>query len=216
VAVRARPAAAGLTDWIRLTGLHTECVIGVLPEEREIPQPLEIEVRLGLDLGSAGDSGDLARTVSYDAVADAVEWLALSGRWGLLESLAVAAARLLLAPPAPAEARAQIDRVRIDLRKPQALGGQVVPEVSLEREASWCRLHVRAVATGVAAEVLCETPTRAAYRIHLAPEASWRPPDDAEVHFLPGFPAQPDPQVLSNPGPGTATVLLACEALEGT
>ena len=47
-------------------------VHGVLPEEQVRPQPFEVDVELLVDLRAAGASDDLADTVDYGAVSDAV------------------------------------------------------------------------------------------------------------------------------------------------
>lgn len=44
-------------DVIRIEGLELRCIVGVRSYERRREQPLRIDVRLGLDLSSAGRSG---------------------------------------------------------------------------------------------------------------------------------------------------------------
>ena len=75
-------------DVIKLRGLRVVCVVGVLPEERERAQPLEVDVDLYADLLEAGKSDLLADTVDYGAVTELVERLCTETRAELLERLA--------------------------------------------------------------------------------------------------------------------------------
>ena len=52
---------------LRVLGVH-----GVLPEEQVRAQPFEVDLELHVDLAAAGKSDDLADTVSYADVIDAV------------------------------------------------------------------------------------------------------------------------------------------------
>lgn len=172
------------TDWIELTGMSLRCIVGLLERERRNPQQLDVELALGLDLdGAAG--GDLSQSVDYAAVADQVHFLAAHGRWRLLESLAAAICRLVLAPPAVGEGRAQVDRVRVRLRKPEVLLGLAVPGVEQTRAREWCLLSSRTPVRGSTIDVLQETDRGGAYRVHLDPGVGWRSPGLA-VHVVAG------------------------------
>ena len=75
-------------DCIQLRGLRVVCVVGVLPEERERPQPIEIDIDIYTDLSAAGASDDLIDTVDYGVAAEAVTQTCLSSQAQLLEHLA--------------------------------------------------------------------------------------------------------------------------------
>jgi 7,8-dihydroneopterin aldolase/epimerase/oxygenase len=75
-------------DVIKLRGLRVVCIVGVLPEERERAQPLEIDVDLYADLLRAGQSDLLSDTVDYGAVTELVERLCTDTQAKLLERLA--------------------------------------------------------------------------------------------------------------------------------
>jgi 7,8-dihydroneopterin aldolase/epimerase/oxygenase len=86
-----------LADHIELRGLRLSGICGALPEERDRAQPLEIDLDVHADLGPAGRSDDLADTVNYAAVVDAVEAVVRGGRPYLLEHLASEIAGAVLA-----------------------------------------------------------------------------------------------------------------------
>jgi dihydroneopterin aldolase len=83
-------------DRIELRGLRVPARVGVLPIEREQDQPLEVDLDLVVDLGPAGRSDDLADTVHYGAVCDAVATAVGAGHVALLERLAELVARAVL------------------------------------------------------------------------------------------------------------------------
>lgn len=84
-------------DRIELRGLRLTAVVGVLPEERDRAQPLEVDLDLVADLSAAGASDDLADTVDYGAVCDEVAQVCASARPLLLERLAEEVAAAVLA-----------------------------------------------------------------------------------------------------------------------
>lgn len=106
----AGPAGTGEPDRIELRGLRLSGICGVLAEERERAQPLEIDLDVLADLGAAGARDDLDATVDYAAVLDAAERVVTGGRPFLLEHLAeeIAAAVLDLA---------RVDAVTVAVRK---------------------------------------------------------------------------------------------------
>jgi dihydroneopterin aldolase len=83
-------------DRIELRGLRLPARVGVLPIEREQDQPLEIDLDVVVDLGPAGASDDLADTVHYGAVCDAVAQAVGGGHVALLERLADVVAQAVL------------------------------------------------------------------------------------------------------------------------
>jgi dihydroneopterin aldolase len=75
-------------DRILVPGLRALGVHGVLPEERERPQPFEVNIELDVDLTKPGTTDDLADTVDYGAVCDAVVGVIANESYRLLERLA--------------------------------------------------------------------------------------------------------------------------------
>jgi dihydroneopterin aldolase / 2-amino-4-hydroxy-6-hydroxymethyldihydropteridine diphosphokinase len=75
-------------DHVYINGLRVMVLIGVLPHEREAPQPIQIDVDVEVDLARAGMSDDLHDTVNYGAMCDAIAQLARASSDLLLERLA--------------------------------------------------------------------------------------------------------------------------------
>jgi dihydroneopterin aldolase len=96
VLVTATPA-----DRIELRGIGALGVHGVLPEEKHRPQPFTVDVDLITDLRPAGKSDDLAHTIDYGALAEAVAAEVAGPPAALLEHLAQRIAERLLAIAGP-------------------------------------------------------------------------------------------------------------------
>lgn len=75
-------------DRIEIRGLRVSARCGVLPEERERAQPLEIDVDLIGDLTRPGATDDLSDTADYGAVCDLIESVCATEAPRLLEHLA--------------------------------------------------------------------------------------------------------------------------------
>ncbi|MCZ7535357.1 MAG: dihydroneopterin aldolase [Acidimicrobiia bacterium] len=75
-------------DRILIRGLRESGVHGVLPEEKERPQPFEVDVELSVDLARAGGSDDLQDTIDYAAICEAVSRVISTERHELIERLA--------------------------------------------------------------------------------------------------------------------------------
>ncbi|MBN2799370.1 MAG: dihydroneopterin aldolase [Deltaproteobacteria bacterium] len=172
-------------DTIELTDFSVPCIIGILPHERVSPQALSFVVKMGLELDDAA-GGDLDASVDYAAVAAWLRFLAIHGKWRLLESLGAAAARLILLPPAPEEARAKVSSLVLTLRKPHVLGGGAVPGIVLRREAGWATRKSLQLAPGVEGVLLQGTPDTQAWRVHLDPGVRWRLPHTAVAARIAG------------------------------
>ncbi len=173
MSLASRPPA-NRRDWIVLSGMSLPCVLGLHDWERRDPQALVAEVSLALDLDEAA-SGNLSASVDYASVLSQVELIAIHGRWRLLESMVAAMARHLLSQPAPGEARAQVEWVRIKLTKPDIFGGRAVPSVELLRNRAWLSQRRFALSDrdGVRVESLTEAPDTGAYHVSLEPGAAW-------------------------------------------
>jgi FolB domain-containing protein len=159
----------GAVDTIELRGLEIPCVVGVYPHERHMLQPLQLDVTMWLDTERAARKEGLSASIDYSAIAKQLSFLLSSCEFRMLETAAHALARYLLAPPALGERRAQIERVRIRLTKPAALGGMGVPSLEIERERRWVDdLRQEHKPFGVV-DVIHETRDAGIYRLNVAP-----------------------------------------------
>lgn len=117
-------------DVIELRGLRVVGICGALPEERERPQPLEIDLDVEADLAPSGRSDDLVDTIDYGALCDAVVVEVVGGRPQLLEHLAATLARTVL------ELDPRISGVTVAVRK-------LRPPVPHALATSGVRIHRR-------------------------------------------------------------------------
>jgi dihydroneopterin aldolase len=98
-------------DVIELRGLRFVAVVGVLPEERERAQPIEVDLDLEVDLTRAGMTDGLDDTVDYGTVCDAVARVAAAEQSLLIERLADRMVAAVL------EVDDRIDGVTVAVRK---------------------------------------------------------------------------------------------------
>lgn len=101
-------------DKIFIQGLQVFAYHGVNPEEKRDGQLFVADITAELDLTAAGESDNLAETVSYSALIKRAGAVLRDERYNLLETAALRVIRALLN-----EYRA-LDRVTVRLQKPQA------------------------------------------------------------------------------------------------
>ena len=117
-----------MTDYVSVRDLSVRAVIGVHPWEREVEQTLRVSVdmvRETADIRRAAATDDLADTVDYSAVADAIAAMLREGKFRLIETAAERVAGRLLAD-------FPLTWLRLELRKPIAAGGYTAI-ITLER-----------------------------------------------------------------------------------
>ena len=107
------PAAGSAGDRVVLTGLRARGRHGVLAFERERGQDFVVDVTLVLDLAPASRSDDLARTVDYGVLAEAVVADVAGEPLNLIEALAERVAQTCLRQPG-------VGQVEVTVHKPQA------------------------------------------------------------------------------------------------
>ena len=127
------PAAPG-DDSIFLRGLRVEALIGVYEHERHAPQPLVVDLELGLAHSRACFSDRLDDAVDYGAIVAVVRRHALLNRAELLESFAQNVADTLLADYALLSVAVSVskpgifeiaDSVGVSIRRRRADSGDV-------------------------------------------------------------------------------------------
>ncbi|RKW45722.1 MAG: dihydroneopterin aldolase [Lautropia sp.] len=82
------PAMSEQSPHIFLKGLSVDSLIGVYPEERRAPQPLLIDVEVGLPSLSPFLTDQFGQTIDYAGVAELVRHEAAQQRFQLLERMA--------------------------------------------------------------------------------------------------------------------------------
>jgi dihydroneopterin aldolase len=88
--------SAGTGDRIEIRDLRVVGVHGVLPEERERPQPFAVDIVAWLDMADAQRSDALGDTVDYGALAQVAADVVSQRSYRLLEALAGRLADALL------------------------------------------------------------------------------------------------------------------------
>jgi len=111
-------------DHIRLTGLRVRGHHGVLAAERRDGQDFVVDVALSLDLRAAGGSDDLADTVDYGALAQALAEVVEGEPLDLLEALAGRLAEVCLSDR-------RVGSAEVTVHKPAAPLGRAFSDVSV-------------------------------------------------------------------------------------
>jgi dihydroneopterin aldolase len=99
---------------------------GLLPEEARLGQRFYVSLDVRLDLGPAGRSDDVARTVSYAVLTEIVTRIATQRRFALIEALAEAIAGEIL------DRHPLIREIRVRVDKPSAPVPAVIDGVAIE------------------------------------------------------------------------------------
>lgn len=101
-------------DIIYIHDLTFDTIIGLLPSERDTPQPICINLEVTVDTGAAATSTDIKDSLDYAALAEAVKTLTRDAECLLVETLASLIADLVLSYPLA-------QAVQVDVCKPEAL-----------------------------------------------------------------------------------------------
>ncbi|WP_117000006.1 2-amino-4-hydroxy-6-hydroxymethyldihydropteridine diphosphokinase [Desertimonas flava] len=125
------PPTGPALDRIEIRGLVVTTIVGVLTHERQIAQPLRIDLDLHVDLRDAGRSDDLGDTANYGDVAERVAAVVRDADDQLLERLADRVAATVLT----------IDRVEaVDVTVTK-----LRPPIPEHLDSTAVRIHRRAV-----------------------------------------------------------------------
>ena len=103
-------------DRLSLLGMRLDGRHGVLAHEKETAQPFEVDLVLHADLERAAKEDDLAGTADYAALFDLVRGIVEGPPFDLIEALAGAIARAVLAATDPRT----VGGVEVRVRKPKA------------------------------------------------------------------------------------------------
>jgi dihydroneopterin aldolase/2-amino-4-hydroxy-6-hydroxymethyldihydropteridine diphosphokinase len=91
------PSESLPTDRIDISGLVVTTVVGALPHEREMAQPVRIDLSLHVDLRDAGRTDELGDTANYGEVTQRVAAVVRESKDVLLERLAERVAEVAVA-----------------------------------------------------------------------------------------------------------------------
>ena len=83
-------------DILFLRDFRLETIIGLYEWERKAPQPVMLDIEIGLYDHKAGHTDDVADTIDYEQVALGIRKLAASGHFKLVETFADRIARLIV------------------------------------------------------------------------------------------------------------------------
>ena len=83
-------------DKIFINDLPLSTVIGTLPEERDLPQKIILDLEIDIDLTAASASDNLFDTIDYSEIEEKMVNLAKESKFFLIEAFAQAAADIVL------------------------------------------------------------------------------------------------------------------------
>ena len=103
-------------DRLSLLGMRFEALHGVLASEKVDPQPFEVDLVLHVDLDDVARTDALEDTVDYRGLHELVDSIVMGPSFDLIEGLAGAIARAVLADTDPK----LVGAVEVRVRKPEA------------------------------------------------------------------------------------------------
>lgn len=114
-------------DFIEITEICCYGYTGYLPEEQVLGQWFEVDLTIGVDLTSAGNSDQIEDTLDYRQAIAIVKRLISVEKFALIEKLAEAIAQEILTLD-------KVQQVRIRLSKPAApipdFGGKITVDIT--------------------------------------------------------------------------------------
>lgn len=152
-----------MSDHIHIRGLRVDCIVGIFDVEREERQPLEVDIRLDVDLSVAGRSGRIGDTCDYAQISKEVAALLEFREYKLLEMAAEELAAMILG------VHENVERIGLRIDKPRALHSVgATASVEIERvQPSGAPKHE--VKSWGSVDVLLETREAGLYLLHVAP-----------------------------------------------
>jgi dihydroneopterin aldolase len=114
-------------DRVYISRLKVEAVIGIHDWERKIRQPLYLDLEVATDAARVAAADDIAMAVDYSALAERLEQFIRDGRFRLLETLAEAAAAMIIA-------EFGVAWLRLRVGKPGAVAAADSVGVEIERQ----------------------------------------------------------------------------------
>ena len=113
-------------DKVYIEGLTFQTTIGFYAWEKEIKQTLVIDLAMGWNTAQAAENDELAKTLDYAAISEAIVEFANANPVDLIETLAERIAAFLIT-------NYQIPWLRLKLMKPTAVHNATTVGVEIER-----------------------------------------------------------------------------------
>jgi dihydroneopterin aldolase len=113
-------------DKIRLESIKSNVLIGVLSEERVKRRPIIIDIACYCDLSAAVDADDIKLTIDYAEIIESVFRVLRGTSFYLIEALASAIAKEVLAFPG-------VQETEVKVTKPDALPNCAAASVEIRR-----------------------------------------------------------------------------------
>lgn len=101
-----------MSDQLSVKGLTVLSKVGCLPVEQSVPQPIEVDITLEMDLKEVGKTDDIKKGVDYRKVCDLVRQVLEQNSFKLMESAAYTIAAQLLTQ------FQKVQKVQVEVRKP--------------------------------------------------------------------------------------------------
>ena len=114
-------------DKVIIEGLQVDAVIGVFDWERQILQPVIVDLELGCDICRAAQTDNIEDAVNYKAVCDLVSALIIDTKAQLIERLAVLICDKILAE------YSAVQQIKVTVRKPTAITNTTAVGICIER-----------------------------------------------------------------------------------
>ena len=151
-------------DTIKISDFGVECIVGILPQERQVKQKVIIDIDMFLDLTLAAEAGKIERTVDYALIAGQVQFIMETGNFELLETATMAIVSWL-ASPVPTAHLFSVEAAEVRIRKPKALDGNGVPQVCIKRFSRDLKVETRQM-NSVTQDILFQSDRIAIIRVY--------------------------------------------------
>lgn len=122
-----------MTDYILIEGLKVETVIGCFDWERQILQPLLIDLHIAVSLAQASISDDLQHTLNYAEICDLTTTVIVEAQPKLIEHVAKLVIDRLF------NQYQAIEKIKITVRKPAIIPAAQSVGIQIERQRDYLR-----------------------------------------------------------------------------
>jgi dihydroneopterin aldolase len=116
------------TDVIFLTGLTTDCIIGIWDWERRVKQKVVVDLEMAADIAAAAATDSIADTLDYKKVAKRLLQFIAESEFQLVETLTERIAELVVT-------EFGVSWVRVRLNKQGAIRGSRDVGIQIERHS---------------------------------------------------------------------------------